>query len=160
LVSTAFFRLEGFAADFDGRYAVVTGYAWQPYWNKRQVGCNDYDSRVKTLKVLLNVLDSDVFYLLAREYSSLVSGGQVDLAPGQIYAIPFPAFHRRLQENPCIQAEFNRMSTATKVRPGEYATIEDRNALAAEYFGIPIADWPLPKVAGSTAETGGLKEDK
>jgi len=145
LVSKAFFRREGFAADFDGRHAVVTGYAWLPLWSKKRREFSERDHRVRSLKVLLNVLDSDVFYLLAREHSSLVSGGQVDLSPAQIDRVAFPTFHRRWQESPIIRSEYDRMSTEPSVLAGEYLTIGGRNALAAEYYDLALEEWPLPK---------------
>ena len=145
LVSKAFFRREGFAVDFDGHHAVVTGYAWLPLWSKKRREFCERDHRVRSLKVLVNVLDSDVFYLLVREHSSLVSGGQVDLSPAQIDRVAFPAFHRRWQESRVIRAEYDRMSTEPSVLTGEYLSIEGRNALAAEYYDVALEEWPLPK---------------
>lgn len=145
LVSKAFFRSEGFAIDYEGRFAVVTGYSWQPYWSKFGREFGDRDTRVRALKVLLNVLDSDLFYLLAREHSSLVSGGQVDLAPAQIDPIPFPLIQSRIKNSVVVAGEFNRMSTQPKTLPGEYLQSEERNKLAAALFDIPLEEWPLPE---------------
>jgi adenine-specific DNA-methyltransferase len=144
LVSKAFFRKEGFAIDFNGRYAVVTGYAWQVRWSRHRIA-GDTDNRVRLLKVFLNVLDSDIFFLLCREYSTVVSGGQVDLGPNQINSIPFPSFSFRVEASEALKAEHARMSPTEKMLAGEYLDLPDRNRLAAEYFGIPLEDWPLPE---------------
>jgi hypothetical protein len=142
LVSKEFFRREGFALDFEGRCAVVTGYSWQPRWNRKRI-MSDPDGCIQELKVLLNVLDSDVFFFLCREYSTLVGGGQVDLSPNQIAAIPFPSFRQRAETNQTINSEFARMSAERRVLPEEYPAIHERNRVAAEYFGVPLEDWPL-----------------
>jgi hypothetical protein len=145
LVSKAFFRREGFAVDFEARYAVVTGYSWIPLWSKKRREFCERDHHVRSLKVLLNVLDSDVFYHLAREYSSLVSGGQVDLSPAQIGSVPFRTFHLRLQECVAVRSEYDRMSTEPAILADEYLSLGDRNALAAEYYGVALEDWPLSR---------------
>ncbi|MGO9200747.1 MAG: class I SAM-dependent DNA methyltransferase [Limisphaerales bacterium] len=145
LVSKAFFRREGFAVDFDGHHAVVTGYTWLPLWSRKRREFGELDHRVRSLKVLLNVLDSDVFYLLAREHSSLVSGGQVDLAPAQIDRVPFPTFHERWRDSAAVKAEYDRMSAEPLMLAGEYLSLGERNALAAEYYGVALEEWPLLK---------------
>jgi hypothetical protein len=142
IVSKVFFKQDGFAADFDGRYSVLTGFSWIPYWNKFGRAAKETDFQVRLIKFLINVLDSDVFYVLAREFSSMVSGGQVDLAPSCIYAIPFPSFVERIKVDR-LKDSFEAMSLLPELLDGEYMSRAERNFLAAAYFGIPLEEWPL-----------------
>ena len=98
---------------------------------------------MQALKLILNVLDSDVFFLLCREYSTLVSGGQVDLSPNQIATVPCPAFRERYAGSEMIARECDRMSTEQLMLAGEYMPLSDRNRIAAEYFGIALEEWPV-----------------
>lgn len=79
----------GFAVDERGDRAVVQGYGWVPNWKAIGVGSND-DDRLMALHAYAYLFSSSFFLSLVQSVSVNIAGGQYDLAPKYIDAIPIP----------------------------------------------------------------------
>lgn len=143
LASKMYATTNGFALDVEGKFVVVRGYGWLPKW--RAIGIpDDQDLRVRVLRLYMFLLNSEIFYILSREFSTNVAGGQLDLANKYIAAVPLPNLFQLLEKSQGLTGRAKQMLDTTK--DGDIQPImEDRNLFAAMAFGTDLRDWPLGK---------------
>lgn len=144
IVGKMFGGVEAFGLDLDGVYAVVQGNVWAP---RRSISSVRRDGEelpseffASVLSTYTALLNSEVFFLLVREFSVLVAGGQYELAPKYVSDIPLPNLADMLLEDPRLDA----MMIAVSSSSGE-SRKDARNALAAYAYGTTREDWPLDR---------------
>jgi predicted RNA methylase len=131
IVSRQWIRNNGFAVDADGSYAVVTGFAW---FAKRDLKNAVKESpRTGTLLDILRaycvLMSSDVFFRVAREYSTNAGGGQLDMQQKYIAGMPLPLLPAVLQNTPGLLDLYEAWN-------GAFPELSDRNRFAARCFGF------------------------
>lgn len=131
IVSRQWIRNNGFAVDADGTFAVVTGFAW---FAKRSLKTAAKENpRSGSLLDILNaycvLMSSDVFFRVAREYSTHAGGGQLDMQQKYITGMPIPSLPIVLQNTPGL------LDTSESWN-GEFPELSDRNHFAARCFGF------------------------
>jgi adenine-specific DNA-methyltransferase len=135
IVAKRFATTNGFALDAKGRFAIVQGNVWLPRWDQF-AGRPEAASRAELLGAYVDILNSDIFYLLAREFSPNVAGGQVELAGKFVGEVPLPDL---TQET--AHAQWRRVKVG-KDEDGRYEWAE-RNRVAASAYGTPLSAWPV-----------------
>jgi hypothetical protein len=134
IVSRQWIRNTGFAVDENGSYVVVQGYAWFP---KRKlldsVNANPrFGDIVDVLKLYCVMLSSDVFYRVAREYSTNAAGGQIDLQQKYINVVPMPLIPDVFGESPLAVQMADRFIT------DEFPSLRDRNEFASLCYRFDV----------------------
>lgn len=95
LISKYFGGPGGFATDLDARYIVVQGFAWFPKWSspdeETDSGTEIQGLPIKeVLAAYMAMMNSSPFGRLLEIFSPHVAGGQFDLSPRYVNAIPIP----------------------------------------------------------------------
>ena len=141
LVSKMFGTTGAFGLDADGRFAIVQANGWFPRKGKVSGGgvgkvsiSRDALAWLFGLQAYLELLNSRVFYMIIREYSVGVAGGQYELAPKYVNAMPMPDLWALLDRDP-YATELARRATGANGREG-------RDQFAAYAYGTAIEDWP------------------
>jgi tRNA1(Val) A37 N6-methylase TrmN6 len=84
IVSKYFGGVGSFAADVDGSVVPLTGFAW--FLSQR----SSRHEMTLLVRAYASLMNSDVFSSIASIYCAKVSGGQFDLSPRYVDAIPIP----------------------------------------------------------------------
>jgi hypothetical protein len=98
IISKYFGGPGGFAADLEAEFVVVQGFAWFPKWSGYDEAEDGVDRTSKdlSLKDILAayaaMMNSARFGRLLELFSPHVAGGQFDLSPRYVDAIPIPDF--------------------------------------------------------------------
>ena len=81
-----------FAANTDGRFVVVQGYAWLPAWKSAGKTSEDpeWESITDLLAAYAAILNSSPFQRLLGIHAPQVSGGQFDLSSRYVSQVPVP----------------------------------------------------------------------
>ena len=87
-----------------------------------------------SLQAYLELLNSRVFHMIVREYSVGVAGGQYELAPKYVNAMPMPDLWALFGRDP-YATELARRSIGANDH-------EVRDQFAAYAYGTAIEDWP------------------
>ena len=136
IVARAFVSVDSFAVDDEGSYVVIQGYSWLP-----QSAIVDGPFHVREMLFDYSlILNSTVFFLLARESARIVAGGQVDGAKRQVAKIPLPDLSALYLDFPEVR------SAAAKLREVAPTVYPDRGELdrfAAKAYRTDIRDWPV-----------------
>ena len=136
IVARAFISVDSFAVDDHGSYVVIQGYSWLP-----QSAIVDGPFHVREMLFDYSlILNSTVFFLLARESARIVAGGQVDGAKRQVAKIPLPDLSALYLDFPEVR------SAAAKLREVAPTVYPDRGELdrfAAKTYRTDIRDWPV-----------------
>lgn len=134
IVSRQWVKNDGFAVDEQGRYAVVQGYAWFPRRLLKLGATRTFigDGLVETLQLYCVLLSSDVFFHVAREYSTNSSGGQINLQQNLIKKIPMPLIPELLITTPGLGDEIAGWSE-------KFPDIRTRNEFAARCYGFDLS---------------------
>ena len=134
LVSRAFISTDSFAADPRGQHVVVQGYSWFP----RPEVLSPAAKLVELLDDYLMILNSRMFFLLAREHGRLVAGGQVDGAKNQIGDVPLPDLPALYHDIRFSRLRLHVEAIRTGSRePGQQGLDE----VIAAMFGTSLSDW-------------------
>lgn len=133
IVSRQWVKNDGFAVDERGRYAVVQGYAWFPKRRLKLEASRAFGGErlVETLQLYCVLFSSDVFFQVAREYSTNSSGGQINLQQNLIKKIPVPLVTELLVTTPGLADEVGRWD-------GRFPDIHTRNEFAARCYGFDL----------------------
>ncbi|KTR83150.1 hypothetical protein NS277_11465 [Novosphingobium barchaimii] len=133
IVSRQWVKNDGFAVDEHGRYAVVQGYAWFPRRRLKLEATRAFggDGIVETLQLYCALFSSDVFFQVAREYSTNSSGGQINLQQNLIKKIPVPLIPELLVTIPGLGDEIANWDT-------NFPDIRARNEFAARCYGFNL----------------------
>ncbi|MEH6685596.1 MAG: N-6 DNA methylase [Qipengyuania sp.] len=154
IISKYFGAPGAFALDLDGRFAVVQGFAWFPSWevsDSRTDEANDQEQALDDnltlliLKAFTTLLNSATFHNLARHFSNHVGGGQIDLSPRYVEAIPVPAMHRLVSEPrfaKAIRALAELSDQAREEGPSERLWQAEASRLLVELYGHDILELP------------------
>jgi hypothetical protein len=133
---------DAFGLDIEGRFAIVQANGWFPRSGKGPARAvrRDSDSRDAAwlfgLEAYLELLNSRVFYMIVREYSVVVAGGQYELAPKYVNDMPMPDLWTLLSRDPYAMELARRATEANGP--------EARDQFAAYAYGTAIEDWPGP----------------
>ena len=134
IVSRAFLSTGSFAVDADGSHVVVQGYSWLP---KHPITDSAFDTALMLADYAF-VLNSMLFFRLARESCRIVAGGQVDGAKAQMAPIPLPDLPAMYMRLPGLEAHAARLrATARDVYPSTDALDE----FAALAYGTHVGEW-------------------
>lgn len=145
LVSKMFGTTDAFALDMEGSFAIVQANAWIP--KRRKIARNEDNltgspqgrfAETFVLQSYLELLNSYVFYMIVREYSVLVAGGQYELAPKYVKAIPMPNLWSLFDRDP-YASDLANLAIETKA-PEVRGTARDR--FAAYAYGTALEEWP------------------
>ena len=136
LVSRAFISAGSFAVDADGSHVVIQGYSWLP---KQPITDSGFDTGSMLMDYAL-LLNSQLFFRLARESSRIVAGGQVDGAKGQVGPVPLPDLPALYMLLPELQAHA-RMLRATA--HNAYPAVDKLDEFAATAYGTHIREWTI-----------------
>jgi adenine-specific DNA-methyltransferase len=131
IVSRQWVKNDGFAVDERGAFAVVQGYAWFPRRRLKLYATrfNDVDYLVETLRLYCVLFSSDVFFQVAREYSTNSSGGQINLQQNLIKKIPVPLIPELMVTTPWLGSEVANWG-------GVFPDLDTRNQFAARCYGF------------------------
>lgn len=145
LVSKYFGGQGGFAADFDGRYIVVQGFAWflRSIADEPESSNSDLPA-VDVLSAYLVLMNSTSFARLLAIFSAHVAGGQFDLSPRYVDAIPIPDI-RALATDERIGGLITRLSllgNSPRFDDSDWRLTGDR--LALELYGGDLLDQVQP----------------
>ena len=134
IVARAFISVDSFAVDADGSHVVIQGYSWLP-----QTAIVDSPFGVSDILTDYSfILNSTLFFLLARERGRIVAGGQVDSSKGQVTTIPIPDLSALYLDHPELR------TVAATLGQGASDIYPDRDELdrfAAEVYQTNIRDW-------------------
>lgn len=123
-IVSKYFGAEGaFAFDNHGHYVPIQAYAWFP---KRPLGSETAESALipTLLKAYCALFNSAAFSKLLSVFSDRVAGGQFDLSPRFVNAIPIP--NLKNLEGPLVRdlaAAMDSNQTNSNVRIDEYAEL-------------------------------------
>jgi hypothetical protein len=137
IVSRAFFSTGSFAVDGDGSLVVVQGYSWIP---KTRVFSAPFDL-TDILTDYCFLLNSRVFFMLAREVGRLVGGGQVDGAKNQVKDMPIPDLAEVYLSQPEVKEQADFLRRRDQVQFPEAALLDQ---FAAAAYGTGLTDWDIP----------------
>lgn len=131
IVSRQWFKNDGFAVDATGKYAVVQGYAWFPKPKLRaEIDRNKGSGTIlEILHLYCVVFSSDVFFKVAREYSTNAAGGQINLQQNLIRNIPVPVLPELLNIVPGLLLQRHGWDQ-------DFPDLEKRNQFAARCYGF------------------------
>lgn len=91
IVSKYFGGVGGFAFDQNAEFIVVQGFAWFPKWPSSEIEAGSSDLSVaETLTSYTALMNSRSFSKLLEIFSPHVAGGQFDLSPRYVNAMPIP----------------------------------------------------------------------
>jgi len=136
IVSRAFISTHSFAVDVDGSHVVVQGYSW---WPLVPVSNAPMDL-IELLTDYSFLLNSRVFFMLARELGRIVAGGQVDGAKNQMRHIPLPDLAERYLQDAELKARADRLR---EINLSEYPRMSELNAFASYAYRTKLSDWSL-----------------
>lgn len=119
------------APDAAGRYLPLQAYAWVPHWKNIGVA-DDPKFREAALRIYTRMLNSRVFYLIRREFSTTLAGGQLDLSPKNTNDIPLPTFSSNV-----LEAELLGQISSS------LAASDVNDEFTAQMYGTSIDDWPI-----------------
>jgi adenine-specific DNA-methyltransferase len=131
ILSKMFGSIDFAAADLRGDYLPLQAYAWVPSWREIDIP-DDKAMREAVLRVYTKVLNSRVFYLLRREFSANVAGGQLDISPKNTERVPLPRLNREVIETELLGGA-DRALVAS----------DQNDALTAKLYGTLLDAWPL-----------------
>lgn len=133
IVSRQWIKNDGFAVDKDGTYAVVQGFAWFPTATlKRAVrNASDAGDIVEVLRLYTVLMSSDVFFRVAREYSTNAGGGQITLQQKHVNHVPLPIIPEVVVRKPHLLDEIIGWGD-------DFPKLSKRNAFAAACYGFAI----------------------
>lgn len=131
IVSRQWFRNDGFAVDPDGRYAVVQGYAWFPTTRlskaiRAEPSAGDL---LEVLRLYCVLMSSDVFFRVAREYSTNAGGGQIALQQKHVKHVPLPVI-------PEVVANKPHLIDMILAWGNDFPELQARNAFAIACYGF------------------------
>lgn len=130
IVSRQWVKNDGYAVDADGRFAVVQAYAWFPANRLRKQAGGDPERLVELLRLYTVMLSSDVFFSVAREYSTNAGGGQIALQQKYLLHVPLPDLGKLLSDKPHLIDDVLGWEA-------EFPPLTRRNAFAAACYGFP-----------------------
>ena len=135
IVSRAFASTGAFAVDAEGNFVVVQGYAWRP----RQAL---HVLPIPLLDLLSDysfIFNSNVFMLIAREYSIIQAGGQIDLAQRLMKHVPLPNLANLYNDRYDLadMAQWLR-----RVDQERFPPVRDLDQFARAVYGIEEGEWP------------------
>ncbi|WP_157084727.1 MULTISPECIES: N-6 DNA methylase [Sphingomonas] len=133
IVSRQWIKNDGFAVDRDGAFAVVQGFAWFPTTVlKRAIkAAPDAGELVEVLGLYTVLMSSDVFFRVAREYSTNAGGGQITLQQKHVNHVPLPLIPDVIVQKPHLLDEILGWR-------GQFPELDRRNAFAAACYGFTI----------------------
>ena len=134
IVARAFISVDSFAVDADGSVVVIQGYSWLP---RGPIMDSSYEL-VELLTHYSFILNSQVFFLLARENARIVAGGQVDGAKSQVSRIPLPDLPALYMEVPSLR---NMARNMWKSKSDVYPASEELDGFAATAYQTNVQDW-------------------
>ena len=138
IVSRAFVGTGSFALDRSGEYVVTQAYAWRPL---PPIADGAFDI-ADLLSDYVFILNSWLFFLLAREHGRIVAGGQVEGARKYVDSIPLPCLPALYMEFPELRERAQRLRR--RVSPN-YPGLDELNAFAASAYLTELDDWPVPR---------------
>lgn len=138
IVSRAFLGTDSFAVDHDGSHVVVQGYSWLP----RTPVSNAPFALAKLLTDYCFLLNSRVFFMLAREIGRIVGGGQVDGAKSQTRHIPLPDLAGRYLEDIELKAMADRLR---ELDCSEYPSMNALDSFASRAYCSRLSEWSPPE---------------
>jgi hypothetical protein len=136
IVSRAYLSTDSFAVDVDGSHVVVQGYSWLP----REPILNAPFELLELLKDYCLVLNSRVFFRLARELGRIVGGGQVDGAKNHIRHTPLPDLAERYLQDAELKAKAVRLR---EIDRSEYPSMSELDAFASHAYCTRLSEWSL-----------------
>lgn len=136
IVARAFISVDSFAVDADGSHVVIQGYSWLP----RSPIVDGPFEVVQMLADYTFILNSRLFFMLARESGRIVAGGQVDGAKSQVSRIPLPDLSALYLEFPELRMKATRLrESASRTYP---AAVE-LDGFAAAAYRTDLRDWAV-----------------
>ena len=138
IVARAFFSSNSFAVDADGSHVVVQGFSWLP---KNPIADGVFEI-VPMLTDYAFVLNSRLFFSLARESSAIVAGGQVDGAKRHVSHIPLPDLPSMYLDFPEMKREANRLRQMELTR---YPDLSELDRFAAMTYRTELQDWSITR---------------
>jgi hypothetical protein len=143
LVSKYFGGPGGFATDLDARFIVVQGFAWLPKW-RGVVDDEDIGAAAVSTADLLcayaALMNSQRFARVLELFSPHVAGGQFDLSPRYVHAIPTPnlAELARDERTGRLVARLAELGHEPRLDDAEWRATADR--ITTELYGGEFFD--------------------
>ncbi|MDE2106065.1 MAG: SAM-dependent DNA methyltransferase, partial [Patescibacteria group bacterium] len=91
IITPMFASPQSFALDEQGNHVVCQGWAWMPRRAAQERSPRD-DDALRSLKLYCALFNTDFFFQMVREFSTNMAGGQIDMSPKFISAIPCPSW--------------------------------------------------------------------
>jgi adenine-specific DNA-methyltransferase len=152
IVSKYFGGVGGFALDLDAEFVVVQGFAWLPKWVEvKSMDAEQAEDAIDSSNELIDssrlalaayvaLMNSRRFERLLEIFAPHVAGGQFDLSPRYVNAVPVPNFPTLLADERAGNAirKLAGMGMAPRVPEPDWLNVVDR--LAHDLYGGELFD--------------------
>jgi adenine-specific DNA-methyltransferase len=142
LVSKYFGGPGGFATDLEAQFIVVQGFAWFPKWSSTNETDTDADALPlkDILAAYMAIMNSRPFGRLLEIFSPHVAGGQFDLSPRHVNAIPIPDLSTLANDEHAGLTITRLASLGGKPRGADEDWRVAVDRLTTELYGVGIFD--------------------
>lgn len=130
ILSRQWVKNDGYAVDPTGQFAVVQAYAWFPLPALKMYAKGRDEGLVELLRLYTVLLSSDIFFSIAREYSTNAGGGQIALQQKYLLNVPLPNLGELLNDKPHLIDMIINWEN-------EFPALRQRNAFASACYKFP-----------------------
>ena len=137
IVSKYFGGVGGFAMDLEADWIVVQGFAWFPKWIENAMPQqNNILSDAQILYGYTSLFNSRVFQKILSHFSPHVAGGQFDLSPRYVNAVPIPDLLWLSTNEKSGRAISLLSELGTNPEPQKDTWLNKVDRLVAELYGV------------------------